>query len=183
MTDNALPNLENVQHELTGMNISMSPSELHGLLCGWLAAGGDVKANWLGSVLADDAVAAPEDGSELQALGVATQAQLTDQEFGFELLIPDETDPVDVRAAHLFEWCAGFTAGFGLGGGNPDELTEEGREAFNDLLTLGKSDAQFDDDSETDEESYAEIVEYVRVAALLLHSEVAMARKYRQSLN
>lgn len=183
MTNDTLPDLEEIQRELIGLSIATSPSELHGLLCGWLAAGGDVKSNWFGTVLADDAIQAPGDQTELHDLGVITQAQLTDQEFGFDLMLPDESDPIDVRSGYLFEWCAGFVAGFGLGGGQPDALTEEGREAFNDLVTLSKSDAQFDGDDEGDEESYAEIVEYVRVAALLIHSEVAMAKKYRQSLN
>lgn len=179
-----LPEEFQVAAEVAEMGADVSASELHGLLSGWLAAGGALSADWPAQLLVDPALPKPAEDSELHKLAQTTAQQFKDTEFGFQLLLPDDDDDatdVALRAARLLEWCGGFVAGFGLGGAKSDSLSEDGQEALQDLVAMSRSDLEAEADS--DEDALTEIEEYVKVAALLLHSEVAMARDYRRQFN
>lgn len=176
-----LPSLHEVEEEIRSRRLGVSGAELHGALCGWLAGGG-VADGWLARVLADDAVAAPAAGDALDDLGRATAAQLGDSEFAFELLVPDADASLVERSGALFEWCRGFLGGFGLAAGDRAALSDEGREALEDLAKLAAASPQ-DDGDEDDESALAEIEEFVRVAALLLHGDCNLGPRHRQRLH
>lgn len=160
--------------------LGVDASELHGALCGWLAGGGEPAADWPAKVLAD-ATLAPADGV-LAQLGEASVVQFADRDFGFELLLPPAEAALSVRSGALFDWCRGFLGGFGLAVGKAPPLSEEGGEALADLARLAAATAQDDGDQE-DEEALAEIEEFVRVAALLLHGDCVLAPRHRQQFN
>lgn len=183
MSVDRLPNEFEIRPELVEMSVAESPSYVHGLMTGWLAAGGRLSGNWPAELLVDPALQAPAADSQLAILAKTTQAQLKDPEFGFEPLLPDDDEPQQTRAEALFQWAEGFAAGFALAGGTDTQLSDMGREALGDLLTIARSHTEDGADAETDEDSLAEIQEYVKVAALLIHSEVAMAGEFRRSLN
>ena len=174
-----LPNDFEIQAELDDLGVEPGASEIHGLLSGWLAAGGKIGKDWLQALILDNDIRSPETDSQLASMLAVTQRQLKDPEFGFQPLLPDEDEPLTDQVEKLFDWCTGFVAGFGLAGGGQAELSPESEEALQDLVTISKSTIADD----PDEDSYAEILEYVRVAAMLLHGDVAMARDYRNSLN
>lgn len=177
-----LPNWSSVDAQAQALKLSATPSELHGGLCGWLAGGGADGPDWLAKVLADDQVPKPEAGSALDAMRAASRAQFEDRDFGFALLLPDEDAPLAERSEALFEWCRGFLGGFGLAAGKDPPLSEEGREALDDLARLAAATPEPDGDEE-DEAAYAEIEEFVRVAALLLHGDCVMGPRHRHRLN
>ncbi len=77
------------------------------------------------------------------------------------------------RAEALFDWCRGFLGGFGLAAGAAPPLSEESGEALQDLARLAKATAESSDDDE-DEDALAELEEFVRVAALLLHGDCVL---------
>ena len=181
MSAERLPNEFEIRPELTELSVSETPSTVHGLMTGWLAAGGKLSKSWFGDLLVDPLLEQPADDSQLAAMAKITQAQLTDPEFGFEPLLPDDDDSLTDRASAVFQWAEGFTAGFALAGGTDEQLSEMGREAMGDLVMIARSNLE--ETAETDEDSLAEIQEYVKVAALLIHSEVAMAGDFRRSLN
>src|SRR5678815_1803339 len=85
----SLPELNEVDGAIRQLGLVIEPSELHGALCGWLAAGGAAFDNWLGPVLADDDAPPLAPGSPLDILRQASASQLQDRSFGFELLLPD----------------------------------------------------------------------------------------------
>ncbi|MFT3755059.1 MAG: UPF0149 family protein [Pseudoxanthomonas sp.] len=178
-----LPSLDDVSRLLRRLALGIDASELHGALCGWLAGGGNEAGNWLAQVLADPAAPAPEPGSTLDELRTATAAQFEDRSFGFELLLPNASAPLAERAGALFEWCRGFLGGFGLAAGAQPRLSEESEEALQDLARLAQAVPEDGDDEQEDEDALAEIEEFVRVAALLLHGDVVMAARHRQKLN
>ena len=135
-------------------------------------------------MLADPALPAPTAGSALDRLRLATAAQLEDRDFAFALLLPEDGQPLSLRSAALFDWCRGFLGGFGLAAGQRPSLSEEGQEALADLARLAA--AQPEDDGEDDageEDALAEIEEFVRVAALLLHGDGALGPRHRNRLN
>ena len=73
-------------------------------------------------------------------------------------------------------------AGFGLAAGQHPPLSEESREALGDLARFAAATAQEDGDEE-DEDAMAELEEFVRVAALLLHGDCVLAPRHRQQFH
>ena len=181
MTD--LPSVKDILQASQSLGLAASPAELHGGLCGWLAAGGADVPAWPAKVLADDNLPAPEPGSTLDLLRQATVAQLEDRDFAFELVLVDATEPLQARTDALFEWCRAFLGGFGLASGKRPALSEEGEEALQDLARLAQASSDEFDSADEDEDALSEIEEFVRVAALLLHGDCVMGSRHRQSLN
>lgn len=177
-----LPAFSDVGAQIVRLSLSIDPSELHGALCGWLAGGGADQPQWLARVLVDDAIAAPEPGSALDDLRLASAAQLADRSFDFGLLLPDGDASLAERSGALFDWCRGFLGGFGLATGSEPRLSPESSEALEDLAKLAAAQAQ-DDGDEEDEAALVEIEEFVRVATLLLHGDCVLAAQHRQRLN
>ena len=178
----SLPALPEIAAACQALRLGVSASELHGGLCGWLCGGGEDSPQWLRRVLVDDDLSVPVEGDPLDDLRRASVAQLEDRDFGFELLLPDVEASLEARSGALFDWCRGFVGAFGLAAGATPPLSEEGSEALADLAQLARATAEPDGDEE-DEAAYAEIEEFVRVAALLLHGDCALAPRHRRSLN
>jgi uncharacterized protein YgfB (UPF0149 family) len=180
-----LPNHSEVEAQCRHLQLGVGASELHGGLCGWLAGGGDDVAGWLAPVLADDALPAPAPDSALDRLRAVSAAQLEDRSFGFALLLPDESESLQVRSGALFDWCRGFLGAFGLAAGAVPRLSDEGEEALNDIAKLAAAmpEAADDEIEAGEEDALTEIEEFVRVAALLLHGDVALGARHRARLN
>lgn len=173
-----LPGIEDVQRQLDGLALGLDACELHGSLCGLLCAGGALaREDWLARVALDDEVSAPPSGSALDRLFLESRSQLDDPDFGFALLLPPDRAEVAQRAESLLAWCRGFLGGFGLGAGARPPLSAESGEALEDLARIARSDLAYED-PEADESALMEITEFVRVAALLLHSDCS-ARQTR----
>jgi len=180
VSETDLPGWADVAAAADRLNLATTPAELHGGLCGWLAGGGGDSRSWLALVLADPILPAPASGDALDRLRTVSASQLSDADFGFELLLPDEDEVVE-RAGAMFAWCRAFLGGFGLSVGSK-KLSEEGEEALGDIANLAA--ARVDDvDPEGDEESLTEIEEYLRMAVLLLHADCALGPKHRQRLH
>ncbi|MEO6226766.1 MAG: UPF0149 family protein [Thermomonas sp.] len=181
MSETDLPGWTDVADAANRLSLASTPAELHGALCGWLSAGGEEVPAWPAQVMADDALPAPVSGDPLDALRIASAAQLGDTDFGFQLLLPEDDVLVTERAGAMFEWCRAFLGGFGLAVGDK-KLSEEGEEALGDIANLAA--ARIDDvDPEGDEESLAEIEEYLRMAVLLLHADCTLGPRHRQRLH
>lgn len=177
-----LPGLYEIEDAARAMGLGIGASELHGALCGWLAGGGSDSPRWLAQVMADETLAAPVADSALDRLRAASVAQMSDRDFGFDLLVPESDAPLVERSSALFDWCRGFLGGFGLAAGAEPPLSEESSEALGDLARLAAASPQEEGD-EDDEAALAEIEEFVRVAALLLHGDCAMAAQHRRKLH
>jgi len=178
----SLPSPAEVDVAARELGLGIAAAELHGVLCGWIAGGGAVTPDWLASVMADPALPAVAAGSVLDRLREASAAQFEDRSFGFELLLPDSDAPLGERSGALFDWCRGFLGGFGLAAGQAPPLSEEAGEALADIAKLAAATPQ-DDGDEEDEQALAEIEEFVRVAALLLHGDCVLAARHRQQFN
>lgn len=183
MTDPSLPALSDVERDLQRLGVAIDPAELHGGLCGWLAGGGQApRGGWLVAVMTDATMPDVEDDSVLGALHAASARQLEAPDFGFDLLLPPASADLDVRADALLAWCRGFLGGFGLASGASPPLSEEGGEALADLGRIAASALDYDD-PDADEDALAEIEEFVRVAALLLHSDCVLGPRHRRQLH
>jgi Uncharacterized protein conserved in bacteria len=181
MTD--LPHVHDVAQASRALGLAATPAELHGGLCGWLAAGGVDTQAWLARVLADDGLPAPEADGALDQLRKASAEQLEDRDFAFELLLEEEGASLQQRTDALFDWCRAFLGGFGMASEKRPALSEEGEEALQDLARLAQASSDQFDSADEDEDALAEIEEFVRVAVLLLHGDCVMGPRHRQRLN
>lgn len=151
----------------------VSPAELQGLLLGRSCAGVgfDVDA-WLDDAI--EVLGAPADGTVRQALiGLQemVKTELTGDDVTVVLLVPGDELPLAERAAALGQWCQGFLTGFGLAGGGK-KLSEDAQEVLQDLAAIAQVQDALEE-SEDGETDYMEVMEYLRVAPLLLYSEFA----------
>ena len=160
------------------LRLGLSASELHGALTGYLTAGAMPHAkSWLSDLALQEID---------QALGQLPQRTLFDQmfrdctsdledpELSFDLLLPEDEAPMTERAIALVDWCRGFLGGLGLSGIDlKDSVSKDANEVLTDLARIAST--RFDEESggEEDEEAYTEVVEYVRVGVMLLHTEFA----------
>jgi yecA family protein len=178
-----MPDYTEVGAQIAQLQLGMDAAELHGSLCGFLSGGESPgRKEWLPRVMAEPEPGVIERDSALDRLFVATEALLESPDFGFELLLPDESSPIGERGDALLGWCRGFLGGFGLSAGEHPPLSEDGADALRDLARMAASELSYED-PEGDEESLAEITEFVRVAALLLHGDCVLGPRHRKSLN
>ena len=184
MTAIDMPEYAEASAELARMQLGVEAAELHGSLCGYLSGGADSpgRGDWLAKVMSDPELGPVARESALDRLFVATEALLESPDFGFDLLLPDEAAPIGERGEALLGWCRGFLGGFGLSAGSNPPLTEDSADALRDLAKMAGSELTYED-PEGDEESLAEVAEFVRVAALLLHGDCVLGPRHRKSLN
>ncbi len=158
--------------QLSSHGIELHPSELHGLLIGYLCAvkGGAAKNQrqaiyraWIGDEV-------PAGLAELLEASFASAMENLDEfaDFDFTLLIPGDDVSIAERARGVGAWCGGFLAGFGESGRQLDpDKDAEVSEAMSDLAKIaGMTDEV--PDSEENEADLMEIVEFVRISALLI---------------
>jgi uncharacterized protein YgfB (UPF0149 family) len=176
----AAPALPDFQRTLTLSSSDLDASglaESHGLLCGMVCREACENAgDFVRHLAAMRLVVDPDDQlrAALSEAWQSTVAQFDDDEFGFSLWLPDDDESLEERTVALARWCSGFLAGLGIGG-QLEALSQEAREAIADLQEIARAElsapAGDGPESEDDEAAYAEIVEYVRVVALVLRED------------
>lgn len=176
MTASGLIGHDDIDALIGRMRLGTEASELHGSLCGYLAGGGSLRGS---SVLAalqldgEGAEPAADDRALLDRLAVQCESELADPELGFEPLLPADDRPLAERADAMADWCRGFLGGFGLAGtGAHAQLSEESQEVLRDVGAIAASSFELDNEEE-DEDALIELQEFVRIGAMLLHTECA----------
>lgn len=172
---------DNLNDALRRCGASWDAAQAHGLLTSRLAvAGADAGLGWLQQVLEgtneSDALRA-ECAGLLNTLFQDTLRQLSERLSEFEPLLPDDADTASVRATALAHWCEGFLHGLvsvDHGAALKERLAKDPlADIIRDMLQLTRATVDDASDEETNETAYAEIVEYVRVAAQLTYEELA----------
>lgn len=165
-----LPAQAQVDAALVRCEIGVNAVELHGLIAGFIAAGGNLDGDdWLACLELEADPARVRQEAVLQRLRRASIAAFEDPELGFDLLLPDEAASLPERVQALLEWCRGFLSGFCLVPGRV-ALSEDAQEAFADLTRIAAFAVDEDDQNEED---LQEIAEFARVAVLLIHADRA----------
>ncbi|TLY52041.1 MAG: UPF0149 family protein [Gammaproteobacteria bacterium] len=161
---------------LARTQFGVSASDLHGSLAGFLCGGGHSDARrWLAALELDpdDSVTAAFPPHMLEQLYTDCAAWLADPGLQFEPLLPPTSAPLGARADALVEWCRGFLGGIGLAGaGAAGTLSAVAKEILSDFDTIAGTRFEYAD-SEEDENALAEVIEFIRVGALLLHTELS----------
>jgi len=163
--------------QLMDQGLDASPADLHGCLCGLLAAGADGQAeagvDGLNQALEIDIYG--ELSEQAMALYVASHVALNSEEFDFYPLLPGDDTDIAVRVAALADWCRSFLRGYGhassagSGRGNPGG---DAAEILEDLAAIAEVDLEELEQDEESEQNFMELSEYIRFAALNIYSEV-----------
>ena len=166
-----------IQRLLAAERSLADASEAHGTLAGGLcAASGYRFEDWLHEIL-PEGLASPETAAQLRELYTATAVALLQRNHEFQLLLPEDAQSIDARTAALAEWCQGFLYGLGAGSiRDPRGLPGDAGEIVRDIVEISHAGVDAGDGEESNESSYAELVEFVRVGVQLLFEELAAAR-------
>ncbi len=175
LSEQGLPDFDALASLFVRQGAFCSPAELHGSLCGHLAAGQRyAAAAWLQAAAQMMDVAALDEDTlvtELTALYPLSLGQLSGANFEFSLLLPDDEAPMPQRTEALGLWCHGFITGYAMAGGTMEgHLSADARETLQDLVQIAQVAADAEG-NESDEVDFVEVCEYVRVSVLLVFSE------------
>lgn len=98
--------------------------------------------------------------------------ELATGEFALTLLLPGDDDELGDRVTALGHWCQGFLLGLQIGGvSSAQGLTAELAEIYQDFTEISQISGTELTVEEDDEESYAELYEYLKVGAILFYEE------------
>jgi len=180
------PDIPQLEDMLFNLDAALGATEAHGALCGMLCAQGATDVSkWMLHVLGEHDQSSPAlqaAGKELLKIYKISVEQMNNNDIDFELMLPDDDDPLEDRVEGLGVWCQGFVYGLAVGGIKENtELPENSKELIKDILEISRAGYVADDeaelaadeaDSEEDEVAFMEVCEYVRVGILLIYEEL-----------
>jgi uncharacterized protein YgfB (UPF0149 family) len=171
----ALPSYSHILLTLDKIDAEIEPGELHGAMCGLLSANKNTDFNTvIASLFQSMDVNNLLHREALNTLAIlldVSNQQLNDPTCDFHLLLPESDESLEDLVFALGEWCQGFLLGLSLGGINDlDKLPEESAEIAKDFLEIAQAGDTYDiEDTDENEKSYEELIEYVRVGVLLIN--------------
>lgn len=162
-------NTEQTNQDLRQHFDSLELAEDYGVLCGLLCLMDESNAGALWrshSSLLESADA--QSKPLLEQLIMRTHANLYSDDFGFELLLPEDNDDLQLRLYALSNYCRGLLSGIGMSGVTELNALEDDVQSFIKdigMIAEGGIDAA---NTEEDEANYAELTEYVRAGTMLV---------------
>ena len=181
---NEKPGFDELDDALRRCGAGWDAAQTHGLLTGRLAVVGvPAGPEWLLQVLegTDEADALRlECQKMLDTLYQGTFWQLTERLSDFMPLLPDDDTDTAARTSAMAHWCEGFLHGLVSaehGEALKKQLAAEPlSDIIRDMLQITQAGVDEESDDETNEAAYAELVEYIRVAAQLAYEELSEIR-------
>jgi uncharacterized protein YgfB (UPF0149 family) len=171
MKQYTFPTYRELDQALSKTTLKLHASQAHGLICGILCGNPDSSSAW------EELVTGGEDPTNthemLQNLYNSSKKQLDEFLFEFTLILPADSEELPMRAEALTLWCQGYLTGLKfvhiqIVDREPGEMTE----AINDLVEIAKMNYEDVVASEEDEAAYVELVEYVRMAVILIYQDI-----------
>jgi uncharacterized protein YgfB (UPF0149 family) len=177
MSAPSLPDFERTIRLSQGNLDAAELAECHGLLCGLVCRDlADTPSDFMHQLTAMQLVVDPGAAPSeiLTEVHESTVRQMEDEELGFTLWLPEDEEPLEERTIALGQWCSGFLAGLAAGG-QLEALSAEATEAIEDLQQIARAEISAPTAEKTeleeDEVAFTEIVEYVRVVALMMQED------------
>ena len=174
---NTIPKFDDVVEALHVMQVFTNASESHGLLCALFSFGAEVNFSaWSDSLMSkplqEGDIVAVDALQTMKKLYDYTKAQFDEQGLSIDLFIPEDCEPLTERAEGLTYWIRGFLSGVGLFGLDYESSENEYvKEAISDLMKISYMDYESLGEVESSEDDFLELMEYTRVAVLLIDSE------------
>lgn len=179
---NNFTNESELDEALENCDSGRNSIQAHGLLCGYIMTHG-LKGHdmWLHRMFENSS---NEKGDKYKYifddLFIKTWRQLEERQSEFELFLPGDDRGLLTRAKAIGSWCDSYLHGL-----ISSVTTEKLKKAINreptsilikDLLEMTKATIGEEYDDETNERSYAELVEYTRIAVQLIFEELDESR-------
>ncbi len=177
----SLPSYTELTLALEKTQSNFQAAQVHGLLCGLICGtSGKTDDSWEKIVLGPKK--SKKTLSMLQELYETSYHQINEFSFEFSLLLPTDRANLDTRAEALGLWCQGFVAGLQ----QTDALIEnrepgEATDALNDIIEIAQVNYGDVTANEEDETAYFELIEYVRLAVLMLYHELGTDKQLDES--
>jgi uncharacterized protein YgfB (UPF0149 family) len=175
---------ESMGQYLADAGVDVGASGAHGLLCGLVCAGErdiqqQLSGEWFSNSDGDDP-AIQECQQSIDELVQEVYSSVEGVNFGFPLLLPDENEQLKPRATAVRDWCDGFLYGVGLVKlQGEDGLSSQAQEALNDISEISRMDVDAIVGGEEEEAALIEVIEFIWVAAMLVHDELVSAEPGR----
>lgn len=166
---------EQFSNLLNHHKIVVDGAEIHGIICGMLAGGMTVDdQSWI-EALADTVNQGDDFADELKDMIINVYNQICQQfiepDFALVMCLPDDASPINERGQALMCWVQGFLLGFGLHQADLSKCSDDVKEALQDFTQISRMDEQMEED-EASEQALFEVVEYVRISAMLCFNEL-----------
>jgi uncharacterized protein len=154
-------------------------AEAHGSLCGALCSMSPYRMqDWVNEILPDSGSLSEESSAMIERVFTATATTFGEQGMEFEPLLPDDEAPLNGRANALALWCTGFLYGLGTGAiSDLEGLNGDVGEIVRDFTEISRATGDDADSDESNEQAYAELVEFIRVAAQVVFEELLPLRR------
>ena len=176
MSATHLPDFEHTLAIAQGNLDAPELAECHGVLCGLLSRLPDASLDaYVGLLDMLELVNSPGTGLKisLEELLNSTRVQLADEDMGLSLWLPNDDETLEDRTMALSQWCSGYLAGLGSSGDDTlKAMSEDANDALKDLQQISAADVTDTSESEEDEKAFMEIVEYIRVAILMIREDL-----------
>ncbi len=175
MKEKPLPDYSALEQALNNTALKLHPSQVHGLVCGILCGHPNSRtAAWEELITGSEKKSNSKKTHDLlQSLYDVSAKQLDEFLFEFQLMLPTETEALPVRAEALTLWCQGMLTGLKLAQVSlVDRAPSDTTEAINDLIEIAKMNFEEVMANEEDETAYVELVEYVRMAVILIYENM-----------
>ena len=170
----APPSYDDLEALLSHVDADIGAAEVHGLATGLQLlseCGADVLIQETLADAPETDMLARECRTALARLHDAIAGQLKDPSLSFEPLLPGDGQPLRGRAGALRDWCSGLLYGLGLNAGPAKSLSSETNEAIEDISELTRLETATVGDSEEEEQAYCELLEFVRMAVMLIRAD------------
>jgi uncharacterized protein YgfB (UPF0149 family) len=167
----APPTYTQITDALNDAEATLSGAEAHGLLCGLICVTQDTTDSaW--DKLIPGLSKHPDSLTVLKALFAYTYQQISTFSLDFMLVLPDDETDINQRAEALAHFCQGLLTGLHQSQRPLEEgASADAIDALNDITEIAQMDHGDLTANEEDENAYVELVEYVRLAVLMLYHE------------
>mgnify|MGYP006074167095 CR=1 FL=1 len=170
-----LPDYDEMVALIEALSLKIHVSEVHGAISGFLCVGSnDEAASYIQELIEDKDVTCFEfEIRTLVNLLTVVHKQLSTLTFDFELLVPNDEALLSERAKAVSLWCHGFSDSFLESGMDVSQFkTEEARDALYHITEVSQLDYEELNIAEEDEKAFMELYEYIRMAVLMMHTEL-----------
>lgn len=168
-----LPEYDELEDELRALE-AVDAAEAHGVIAG-IASAAPTQIDDGIRIILGDAGADNDTGPAkalLDAVGGYTETRLKARESDFELLLPDESQPMAARTGALADFCRGYIMGLVAGGVREFAvLPDDAREIVEDFMKIADTEIP-DSFSDAEEKALVELTEYVRTGVQVVYEEL-----------
>lgn len=162
---------EPLDKSLQNVGALMNAAEAHGILTSFLCVA-QSNDKWLQHILGNATMDGLASKCQQQLILIRnyTSEQLSSFNCEFTLLLPNDDISISERIQTLAGWCEGFLFGLGLADINTELLPVDIKEFINDLISISHI-APIDENSNSNENNYSQLVEYIKVGVMTIYEE------------